>query len=257
MLNVKKYKILGICCSKITNEDVKGIVDSICSSAVRSGWKVMIFSSFCDLYANTGESAGDIAGEAGIYRLVNIDLLDALVILPESIMNDEVSGKLVEAGVNAGIPVVTLDREFAGASCIRFDYVTTFEKILRHVIEVHGCRTINLMAGFRGNTFSEERLSCCRSIFREYGLELDERRIGYGDFWNVPTEQAMDKFMETGLPLPQAIVCFNDSMAIAVCQYLFKRGIRVPEDVIVTGFDGIALEKYYQLRGSLIGRRTR
>ena len=248
MLNVKKYKILGICCSKITNEDVKGIVDSICSSAVGSGWKVMIFSSFCDLYANTGESAGDIAGEAGIYRLVNIDLLDALVILPESIMNDEVSGKLVEAGVNAGIPVVTLDREFAGASCIRFDYVTTFEKILRHVIEVHGCRTINLMAGFRGNTFSEERLSCCRSIFREYGLELDERRIGYGDFWNVPTERAMDKFMETGLPLPQAIVCFNDSMAIAVCQYLFKRGIRVPEDVIVTGFDGIALEKYYQPR---------
>lgn len=248
MLNAKKNKILGICCSKITNEDVKGVVDSICSSAVKSGWKVMIFSSFCDLYANTGETAGDVAGEAGIYRLVNVDLLSALVVMPESILNDDVSKKLVEAGLNAGIPVVTLDREFAGASCIRFDYVSTFEKILRHVIEVHGCRTINLMAGFKGNEFSEERLSCCRRVLREYGLEPDERRIGYGDFWDAPTVRAMDEFMKTGLPMPQAIVCFNDSMAIAVCQYLFKMGIKVPEDVIVTGFDGITLEKYYQPR---------
>lgn len=248
MLKGNNYRILGICCSKITNEDVKGVVDSICSGAVKSGWKVMIFSSFCDLFANTGESAGDIAGEAGIYRLVNVDLLDALVILPESIMNDDVSAKLVEAGVKAGIPVVTLDREFTGASCIRFDYITTFEKILRHVIEVHGCRTINLMAGFRGNEFSEERLACCRRVIKEYGLELDERRIGYGDFWDVPTVRAMDEFMETGLPMPQAIVCFNDTMAIAVCQYLFRKGLKVPEDVIVTGFDGIDLEKYYQPR---------
>lgn len=244
----KKYKILGICCSKITNEDVKGIVDSICSSVIKSGWKVMIFSSFCDLYSNTGESAEDIAGEAGIYRLVNIELLDALVVLPQSILNDEVSRMLVAAGVDAGIPVVTLDGEFAGASCIRFDYVATFEKILRHVIEVHGCRTINIMAGFKGNDFSEDRLACCRKILAEYGIDQDERRIGYGDFWNVPTVRAMDGFMETGLPMPQAIVCFNDTMAIAVCQYLRKKGIKVPDDVIVTGFDGIDLEQYYQPR---------
>ena len=38
--------------------------------------------------------------------------------------------------------------------------------------------------------------------------------------------------------LPEAIVCANDNMAIAVSDELQKAGYRIPEDVIVTGFDG-------------------
>lgn len=58
----------------------------------------------------------------------------------------------------------------------------------------------------------------------------------------------MDCFVESGLPMPEAIICCNDSMAITVCQYLSEKGYAVPDDVIVTGFDGIELEKFYQPR---------
>lgn len=40
--------------------------------------------------------------------------------------------------------------------------------------------------------------------------------------------------------MPRAVFCANDGMAAAVCDALKKHGIRVPEDVIVTGFDGTA-----------------
>lgn len=46
------------------------------------------------------------------------------------------------------------------------------------------------------------------------------------------------------MEFPQAIICANDAMAITACSILRERGIKVPEDVIVTGFDGIELEQY-------------
>lgn len=238
------YKLLGICHSKVTNEDVRNTVDSICSKANEDGWKVLLFSSFSDLFKNNNETKG----EASIYRLVNAEMLDALVVMSESIQNDEVSRILIDYARSAGIPVLTVDKEFEDTPCILFDYTTTFEKIVRHVIEDHGCRKVNFIAGFKDNTFSDERLDCYKRVLAENGITYDERRVGYGNFWENPTIEAMDNFMKSSLPFPEAIICCNDTMAITVCQYLSERKVRVPDDVIVTGFDGIELEKYYRPR---------
>lgn len=237
------YKVLGLFGSRMPAEDVKIMVDSICRSAIDAGWRVMMFTTFYDLYSRSNETTG----EASVYKLIN-NILDAVVILPEAIKNDEITLSIISDAKVGGVPVITVDKEYPGIPCVHFDYLTTFENIIRHVVEVHGCRTVNFMAGIKGNDFSESRLTCFRKILAENGIELDERRIGYGEFWETPTIKAMDDFMNSGLPLPEAFICCNDSMAITVCQYLSQKGIKVPRDVIVTGFDGIELEKFYQPR---------
>lgn len=45
--------------------------------------------------------------------------------------------------------------------------------------------------------------------------------------------------------MPQAIICANDSMAIAAMKALEEHGIKTPEDIIVTGFDAIYQERIY------------
>lgn len=240
----KNYRILGICGSKMPNEDVKSMMDSICRSAVDSGWKVMMFTTFCDLYSRSHETTG----EASVYKVINTDIIDALVVLPGSINNNDVSASIIAAAKDGNIPVVTIDGHFDGVPSVMFDYVTTFERIIRHVVEDHHCRTVNFIAGFKDNDFSEARIDCFKRVLAENGIEFDERRLGYGDFWEEPTRRAMDCFVESGLPMPEAIICCNDSMAITVCQYLSEKGYAVPDDVIVTGFDGIELEKFYQPR---------
>ena len=45
--------------------------------------------------------------------------------------------------------------------------------------------------------------------------------------------------MQGRISYPQAIICANDYMALSICSELKNRGIRVPEDVCVCGFDGI------------------
>ncbi len=240
----KNYRLLGICGSKMANEDVKNTVDSICRVATEHGWKVMLFMSFSDLFNKNGETAG----EAGIFKLVNAELLDALIILPQAIQNDDVCRMIIGYAEIAGIPAITIDKKLPDTPCIRFDYLSTFEQIVRHIVEYHGCRRVNFIAGFKGNEFSEARIECYKRILAENDIPFDENRLGYGDFWEAPTIQVMDKFMNSGLPLPEAIICCNDSMAITACQYLYHHNIKVPDDVIVTGFDGIELEKYYQPR---------
>lgn len=152
----KNYRILGICGSKMPNEDVKSMMDSICRSAVDSGWKVMMFTTFCDLYSRSHETTG----EASVYKVINTDIIDALVVLPGSINNNDVSASIIAAAKDGNIPVVTIDGHFDGVPSVMFDYVTTFERIIRHVVEDHHCRTVNFIAGFKDNDFSEARIDC-------------------------------------------------------------------------------------------------
>ena len=81
-------------------------------------------------------------------------------------------------------------------------------------------------------------------MLKEHGIAFDEKWFGYGDFYAFPTKALMERFLAEPEGLPEAIVCINDSMAIAVCEVLSDHGYSVPDDVIVTGFDGIIQEQY-------------
>lgn len=166
----KEYRILGICGSKMPNEDVKSMMDSICRSAVDSGWKVMMFTTFCDLYSRSHETTG----EASVYKVINTDIIDALVVLPGSINNNDVSASIIAAAKDGNIPVVTIDGHFDGVPSVMFDYVNAFERIIRHVVEDHHCRTVNFIAGFKDNDFSEARIDCFKRVLAENGIELEK-----------------------------------------------------------------------------------
>ncbi len=69
--------------------------------------------------------------------------------------------------------------------------------------------------------------------------------LGYGDFWETPTENVIKAMIDSGRKLPQAVICANDSMAIAAMKTFEEHGIRVPDDIIVTGFDSTYQERLY------------
>ena len=106
------------------------------------------------------------------------------------------------------------------------------------MIQVHHLTKLHFMAGFKGNQFSEYRLNAFRKVLEENGLPFDDSMVSYGDFYSVAAERETEKLVASGR-IPEAILCANDRMALAVCDVLDRHGIRVPEDVAVTGFDGI------------------
>ena len=125
------------------------------------------------------------------------------------------------------------------------NYNSGFEQMVRHVIEEHGVRRVNMLAGFEGNELSDARLQVFKKVLQENGIPVEEERIGYGQFWDTPAQQEMERFLQSELPMPEAIICANDAMALVACNVLEKAGYRVPEDVIVTKGDVSGEKKGY------------
>lgn len=234
MLDVST-KFIAVCCAGVDEDYNDVILPAIRTYGEKMGYKLLYFYSFSTLFY---AQKHDI-GESNIFHLINYNLIDGIILLSESIRNEEISKEIVERAKTYDIPVVAIDHYIEGAYNINFQYMGAMREIMRHMLEDHGYRRINFIAGPKGNSYSEERLNVYREMMGEYGLNVEEERIGYGEFWGIPTVAVLDKFMESDLPFPEAIVCANDSMAIATIRYLSQRGYEIPKQVAVTGFDGI------------------
>ncbi|MGN1339147.1 MAG: diguanylate cyclase domain-containing protein [Oscillospiraceae bacterium] len=237
--------LIGFCCSLINKEPVKPVIDNLAQLLKESGkYKMLVFQCFEDICVDDQNARGG----ASIFRLINYYMLDAMIIMPETIKDSSVIAEIAGNCRRNNVPLISVDGKVKGAFNISFGYGEAFGRIVEHLLSVHGCRRIKLVAGYKGNEFSQTRIDCCRQMMTRHGLTLTDSDIMYGDFWEAPTYEAMDRFFETGEQLPDAFVCCNDSMAMAVCLKLNERGYHVPEDVIVTGFDGIETEKFHQPR---------
>ena len=164
--------------------------------------------------------------------------IKAIIVQLEFIKNDYLVVAINKLGRMKGIPVIAMEKHLPGRINISMRYKDGFKSIVRHVIEVHGCRRINMIAGPKGDHFSENRIEAYKEVLAENGIAFEEKRLLYGDFWDRPARDATREFIESGDEI-DAIVCANDAMAIACADELIVLGYRVPEDIIVTGFDGI------------------
>ncbi len=209
------------------------ILKNISTKAKNSGFRLQIYASYEDIYVLDESDYGDIR----VYEDIDMSAFCAVIIFSETIKKQNIIDKVIEKATEANIPAISLEREEKGCYCVLFDHGDAFEDIVRHVIEHHKVKRVDLIAGMRDNDFSETRIQVYRDILTENGIEVDENRIKYGNFWKMPALEAAKELLE--YDIPEAIICANDAMAVPVCQYVESLGYKVPEDIIITGYDGL------------------
>ncbi len=230
-------RVIGVCLSTIQKEDRFYFIEALNKHAVEAGFRLMVFNSCSDLYEKVNSSN---AGEAQVFRLIPYEKLAAMIVFPCLIWQREYINLIVRGCRKHGVPLISIDEDIGGRAVFSFGYANSFEEMCQHVIRGHGARRVKFMAGVKDNRFSEERADAFRRALASNGIPFDQDMIGYGDFWAGPTTEVLIRWFETEKqPLPQAIICANDTMAITVSNYLQDKGWSVPEDCIVTGFDGI------------------
>ncbi|SFB95796.1 GGDEF domain-containing protein [Ruminococcus albus] len=232
MINGKK--IIALCTSRIYDSQQHSYIKKLNKRLNDLDMRLFIYTLNMDLYWNEDTTNS----EAGVFDLIPYDRIDAVVLMDEKIKSRTVSSSIIAQARFNSVPVIVVDAEYEGSTNVYYNYTAGFEKVVRHVIEDHGVTRSHFMAGIRNNHFSDERLNCYKKVLKENGLPFDESMVSYGEFWAVPTREAMRKLLERD-ELPQAIICANDIMAINVMDVLTEANIRIPEDIIVTGFDGI------------------
>lgn len=204
------------------------------------GFNLAVFSS----YGCYGQNPLFHKGEMEIMRLPLYEDFAGIILALDTIDKEEVRQIILDqVREKATCPVVSLRVHVEGVNNILMDENQVMEDVIRHVIEVHEKKNIAFMTGTKGRYDAQCRLECFQRIMAEYGYPVDEHQLFYGNFWKGPEKEACDWFFAEGRH-PEAIICANDKMALMVIDELSSRGMTVPDDILVTGYDGIDEGEY-------------
>lgn len=232
-------KLIGLCVTHINSEHTLDLIESLQKILRENGDKLLVFNSSRD-FADKSLPQG---GARAVFTSINFDMLDLLIVVKNWIYDEEIIAQMVRGAKRANVPVVMLGGSFKDCYEVKTCGEKALGELVRHVVVDHGVKDIFFVGGSFDNAETIERVSVVKETMKSLGLELDEAHIGYGEFWEEPTRALIDKIIEEGR-VPKAFICANDVMAFETIRVLGLNGIKVPNDVIVTGYDGLVASKY-------------
>jgi LacI family transcriptional regulator len=160
----------------------------------------------------------------------------AILMLPEE------SADELRTLQHQGFPFVVVDpRETPpdGIACVSAMHAAGAKEATEHLLAL-GHRRIGAIAGPSGWYATEERLIGFRSALAGAGMLLDPELVAYSD-WRMPRgTEAAEQLLSLPHP-PTAIFGFNDNVAIGALHAAQRRGISVPDDLSIVGFDDTEL----------------
>ncbi len=189
------------------------------SQSRRLGRTVLLSSG-----GGTTEAVADTAGR-----------VDALAVFPSAVALQALTH------VSQTIPVVLFSvprGENADAyHRVLVDNAGGMAALVSHLVEIHGITDLGYVGGATAVDFAE-RFTAMKEALASRGISPRADPIDDADLAAPDALARVRELAVTGA-LPRALVCANDQMALAVIDLLHAEGQRVPDDVVVTGFDGV------------------
>jgi LacI family transcriptional regulator len=167
-------------------------------------------------------------------RLIHGMTDGALIVLPEE--SSEELTKLLDEGYRFVVidPRTPLDERVPSVSAA---HASGADQAMRHLLEL-GHRRIAAITGPRGWVATEDRIRGYHAALAAEGILPDPELEPEADFEIGPGREAAGRLLDLPRP-PTAIFAFNDNLAIGALQAARERGLRVPEDLSIVGFDDV------------------
>ena len=142
------------------------------------------------------------------------------------------------------VPIVVTGRTLKGnnIASMRVDDFKGAHRATHHLIEL-GHRRIAHIAGPQDHADSVERLKGYRKALEDGGIPFDPKLVVVADFHEPSGAQAINQLLDTKQSFT-AVFASNDQSAYGARLALYQRGIRVPEDVSLIGFDDLPGSRY-------------
>jgi DNA-binding LacI/PurR family transcriptional regulator/serine phosphatase RsbU (regulator of sigma subunit) len=137
------------------------------------------------------------------------------------------------------LPMSALTLVFDKVPSVCTDNVQSMQQAVSHLIETHGARRVAFLRGPRLNAEAELRYRGYQQALEQHGIALDPALVLQGDFSEHSGARSMRELRFEGKPPFEALVAANDSMALGALAELASRGVRVPDHVLVVGFDDV------------------
>ncbi|MBQ5319938.1 MAG: GGDEF domain-containing protein [Oscillospiraceae bacterium] len=233
-----KRKLIGVITALPESIHAKRVLNGIFAQCEKYDYNVAVFAPMINVSSKNTEY---LKGELNIYELPNFDMLDAVIVDVISInadnvtyVTDQIIGRLKS---ECDKPVISLNVPLSDYPVAQNSDSPIFKEIVDHVIDGHNVRDVLFLTGQKGYNIAEERADAFRRYMGEKGIAVSEDSIIYGDFWYSSGTKLADDIIAGKIHKPEAVICASDHMAIGFVNRIVKLGIKVPEDIIVTGFE--------------------
>jgi DNA-binding LacI/PurR family transcriptional regulator len=143
--------------------------------------------------------------------------------------------------ISQQIPVVVIDNSSSDKTIpsIIIDNFNAVRSSVNYLCSI-GHKRIGFMTGLEDSDVGKNRYAGYKSGLSNNGLKMNEKLVFRGDFSFGSGAKGADYFLSLKNP-PTAIMCANDSMAIALIRQAIQHGVTIPDDISVIGFDDIAV----------------
>lgn len=227
--------LFGIVISAATNPIYARILMALEEQAFEAGYEIIF-----------AHSLKQVEREEAILRRLLSRRVDGLFVYPVYRMNP--SATVYDELASSGIPTVILGHK--APFCARFVNVETddfaaSQQVTRHLLEL-GHRRIAIITGPRHVPWSQERLEGYRAALKAAGLEFDDRLVYTGGGTIGEGSAAALQFINERCEAT-AIQAVNDLVAIGAASTLLEQGVRIPEDISITGFGNILTSEYFRV----------
>ncbi len=175
------------------------------------------------------------AAENSVYDLIDLDTLDGIIIFPTSINDAPTRERLIER-IRRDFkgPVISFDCRVEGFGHSVYNYEPAADIVIAHLMEKHGVKTIDFVGG-QDDDFHNSIQRYFVKAMKRRGYDIPENRIHHGKDWVADFSPIADEIIANGLP--DAVVCCSDLTAVQVLSALSDKGVKVPEDLLLTGFN--------------------
>jgi LacI family transcriptional regulator len=214
---------IGVVMSARSNPHFGLVVSAIDAAAAADGSTILL-----------GETGDDVDRERHLVDSLLQHRVDGIVIAP----GPRADRDTLPALAKSGVPTVLVDRT---SGHHRFDHVGTenvepVAALVTHLAAVHGYRRIAFISGMAGISTTEERLAGYALGVQRCGAVRSAKLVRSGASSREGGAAACASLLDLASP-PRAIVTGNNAITVGVLHELNARGVRVPDEVAVAGFD--------------------
>ncbi len=226
---------IGILVSDYREPQTANIVLGLEQEANALGYSTVIFSmlQLSERFSNNEEC---------VFDLIDYSRFSGIVIVTQSFSPHREILKTLEQNLlqSCPVPVFSIGDSDCFPVCPETTEDIQAEKVTSHLIDVHGCRTIYFLGGEKTDTNMIYRGQC--SALTKHDIPINDDWFLFGGYWIGCAEKLAKEIAFGEAEKPDAVVCVSDIVASALIKHLYRYGMRVPEDVIVTGLGRVSTQ---------------
>ncbi|MCD6257937.1 LacI family DNA-binding transcriptional regulator [Candidatus Aerophobetes bacterium] len=221
-LRNKKTHTIGLVLSDITNPFFPEIARGVETKAREYGFNVILCNTDADPLL-----------EKNYIEVLLAKQVDGLILTSVRIMDD------LDKYTKENCPLVFINRKppLSDFDFVGIDNVASAKMAVEHLIKL-GHRKIALIRGEPASWASFSRYEGYRMALKEAGIPYSDNLVKIGYLRYESGYRAMESLLK-GSPIPTAIFCANDIMALGAIDACVDRKVKVPQDLAIVGFDDI------------------